>query len=238
MAHSRREQDDRDRTARRSQIPGRPAPEVPPFDEPVEPREPLPPKPDQAGPETYSPTGEPSGADPAVLAQTGPRLTTAQGLRLPDGDHSLKAGERGPAGLAVAFGIIAMPSASAAVHETGGAAKAKSSAPAATSKAAGKKAASKAASKSASKAASSALANRPVTFNVYYVMDNGRVISEQGPGDSAAHEIENNSGAIDMQSQNESIKTGDLEAEVDGKQTNSPVTFEVEGSEQDQGEVS
>ncbi|WP_314175626.1 catalase [Streptomyces winkii] len=77
-------------------MPGRPAPEAPHLEEPTEPREPLPPKPDQTGPGTYSPTGEASGADSAVLAQSGARLTTAQGLRLPDSDHSLKAGERGP----------------------------------------------------------------------------------------------------------------------------------------------
>ncbi|OEV30237.1 hypothetical protein AN219_12015 [Streptomyces nanshensis] len=79
---------------------------------------------------------------------------------------------------------------------------------------------------------------RPVTVNVYYVMHDGRVVSEQGPGDNAAHEVENHAGAVDMQTQNESVRTGDLEAEVDGKQTNIPVTFEVEGSEQDTGEVS
>ena len=33
---------------------------------------------------------------PAERAQSGEYLTTAQGLRLPDTDHSLKAGERGP----------------------------------------------------------------------------------------------------------------------------------------------
>nr|WP_206322005.1 catalase [Streptomyces sp. HNM0575] len=66
------------------------------MEEPTTPRDPLPPKPDQEGPEVYSPTGEATGADRAVLAQSGPWLTTAQGLRLPDGDHSLKAGERGP----------------------------------------------------------------------------------------------------------------------------------------------
>ncbi|WP_346777011.1 catalase [Streptomyces sp. HNM0575] len=77
-------------------MPGRPAPEAPVLEEPTTPRDPLPPKPDQEGPEVYSPTGEATGADRAVLAQSGPWLTTAQGLRLPDGDHSLKAGERGP----------------------------------------------------------------------------------------------------------------------------------------------
>ena len=35
-------------------------------------------------------------ATAADQAQTGEFLTTAQGLRLPDTDHSLKAGERGP----------------------------------------------------------------------------------------------------------------------------------------------
>ena len=39
------------------------------------------------------PTGSPS---PAEQAQAGEYLTTAQGLRLPDTDHSLKAGDRGP----------------------------------------------------------------------------------------------------------------------------------------------
>ncbi|NLU71355.1 catalase [Streptomyces sp. HNM0575] len=96
VADSRRAQDSRDRTARESEIPGRPAPEAPVLEEPTTPRDPLPPKPDQEGPEVYSPTGEATGADRAVLAQSGPWLTTAQGLRLPDGDHSLKAGERGP----------------------------------------------------------------------------------------------------------------------------------------------
>ena len=39
------------------------------------------------------PTGSSS---PAEQAQSGEYLTTAQGLRLPDTDHSLKAGDRGP----------------------------------------------------------------------------------------------------------------------------------------------
>ncbi len=44
----------------------------------------------------YSPTGQPNPAEPGVRGQAGARLTTAQGLRLPDSDHSLKAGARGP----------------------------------------------------------------------------------------------------------------------------------------------
>ncbi|MDT9682241.1 catalase [Streptomyces sp. TRM76323] len=59
-------------------------------------REPLPPKPDQTGPETVGPTGQPTGADRAWVAQSGAYLTTAQGARLYDTDHSLKAGARGP----------------------------------------------------------------------------------------------------------------------------------------------
>ena len=55
-------------------------------------------RPDQSAPSRRSPTGvpedEPSDLDPR--AQAGEFLTTAQGLRLPDTDHSLKAGERGP----------------------------------------------------------------------------------------------------------------------------------------------
>ncbi|WP_269810303.1 catalase [Kineosporia rhizophila] len=56
-------------------------------------------KPDQSAPEAVSPTGAGTGeredtVDPR--AQSGDHLTTAQGLRLPDTDHSLKAGERGP----------------------------------------------------------------------------------------------------------------------------------------------
>lgn len=49
---------------------------------------------DQRAPKSKSPTG----ADLAggAEAQQGEFLTTAQGVRLPDSDHSLKAGERGP----------------------------------------------------------------------------------------------------------------------------------------------
>jgi catalase len=55
-------------------------------------------KPDQSAPTPASATGVTNGqaaeADPR--AQAGTYLTTAQGLRLPDTDHSLKAGPRGP----------------------------------------------------------------------------------------------------------------------------------------------
>ncbi|SKB09038.1 catalase [Aeromicrobium choanae] len=77
-------------------IPGRPGPHPVPFDEPTEPREPLPPKGDQSAPDTRSATGAPSGAPEDVRTQQGAFLTTSQGARLRDSDHSLKAGPRGP----------------------------------------------------------------------------------------------------------------------------------------------
>ena len=76
--------------------PGQPGAEPPSLTEPLTPREPLPPKADQSGPETVSPTGKPTGASPHSRAQGGAYLTTAQGARLYDTDHSLKAGARGP----------------------------------------------------------------------------------------------------------------------------------------------
>jgi catalase len=77
-------------------IAGRPSSQPPSLEEPTEPRGPLAPKPDQGAPESYSPTGQPTGAPPEARAQGGAYLTTAQGARLPDTDHSLKAGPRGP----------------------------------------------------------------------------------------------------------------------------------------------
>jgi catalase len=56
----------------------------------------LPPKDDQGGPETVTPTGAETGAPRTSKAQQGAHLTTAQGVRLRDTDHSLKAGRRGP----------------------------------------------------------------------------------------------------------------------------------------------
>ncbi|GAA3389243.1 catalase [Streptomyces roseoviridis] len=77
-------------------LPGKPGPVSPSVAEPTHSTEPLPAKPDQAGPETVSPTGQATGAAPARVAQSGAYLTTAQGARLHDTDHSLKAGARGP----------------------------------------------------------------------------------------------------------------------------------------------
>ena len=56
-------------------------------------------RPDQKAPRTVSPTGvgydgPKTGRDPRE--QAGDKLTTPNGVRLPDSDHSLKAGPRGP----------------------------------------------------------------------------------------------------------------------------------------------
>ena len=52
-------------------IPGTPGSEAPSLEEPVDPRGPLPPKPDQDGPETVTPTGAPTGAPKAVGGAAG-----------------------------------------------------------------------------------------------------------------------------------------------------------------------
>jgi len=77
-------------------IPGAPSSEPPSVAEPTTPRGPLAPKPDQRAPETVTPTGAATGLPPTALGQQEAYLTTAQGLRLYDTDHSLKAGARGP----------------------------------------------------------------------------------------------------------------------------------------------
>ena len=77
-------------------IPGAPASRPPTVEEPTEPREPLPAKPDQNAPRRVSPTGKDDPSDKDARAQAGAYLTTAQGVRLPDTDHSLTAGPRGP----------------------------------------------------------------------------------------------------------------------------------------------
>ncbi|CUR56204.1 Catalase HPII [metagenome] len=77
-------------------VPGAPAPEPPSVTEPTKPRGPLEPKPDQDGPERRTATGAATGVEPTAVAQQGSFLTTSQGARLRDTDHSLKAGTRGP----------------------------------------------------------------------------------------------------------------------------------------------
>ena len=81
-------------------IPGVPSAETPALEEPTAPRGPLNRKPDQAVPETRSASGAETGAPATAMAQQETYLTTAQGVRMPDTDHSLKAGSRGPTLLA------------------------------------------------------------------------------------------------------------------------------------------
>ncbi|WP_244928652.1 catalase [Nocardioides sp. W7] len=80
----------------RPDIPGTPGSGTPTLEEPTEPREPLPPKADQAGPERRTATGAATDVDAEAVSGRGAFLTTSQGARLRDSDHSLKAGERGP----------------------------------------------------------------------------------------------------------------------------------------------
>ena len=77
-------------------VPGAPGSAPPSYDEPTTPHDPLPPKPDQAAPELRSATGRDLGGKPTDRAQGSAHLTTANGARIADTDHSLKAGERGP----------------------------------------------------------------------------------------------------------------------------------------------
>ncbi|TDP79657.1 catalase [Brachybacterium sp. AG952] len=76
--------------------PGRPGSRPPQLEEPTTPDGPLPPKPDQQGAQPRTPTGAEPGPEHSKNAQQGAFLTTSQGARLRDTDHSLKAGRRGP----------------------------------------------------------------------------------------------------------------------------------------------
>ncbi|WP_327040828.1 catalase [Micromonospora ureilytica] len=77
-------------------VPGAPGSAPPPVEEPTTPHDPLPPKPEQGAPQTRTPTGAETGAPTIANGQQGAYLTTANGARLRDTDHSLKAGPRGP----------------------------------------------------------------------------------------------------------------------------------------------
>ncbi|WP_018587416.1 catalase [Salinispora arenicola] len=80
----------------RADVPGAPGSAPPSVEEPTEPHDPLPSRKEQGTPETRTPTGATTGLPPAANGQQGAFLTTAQGARLRDTDHSLKAGPRGP----------------------------------------------------------------------------------------------------------------------------------------------
>ncbi|WP_296602152.1 catalase [Nocardioides sp.] len=77
-------------------VPGAPSSKPPALEEPTTPHAPLPPTPDQSAPDVRTATGVDTDAVPAARAQQGAHLTTSQGVRVRDTDHSLKAGERGP----------------------------------------------------------------------------------------------------------------------------------------------
>ncbi|MEU8264093.1 catalase [Micromonospora sp. NPDC048999] len=77
-------------------VPGAPGSAPPSVDEPTRPRDPLPPETEQGSPDTRTATGAKTGAPATANGQQGSFLTTSQGARLRDTDHSLKAGPRGP----------------------------------------------------------------------------------------------------------------------------------------------
>ncbi|MCA2216584.1 catalase [Jidongwangia harbinensis] len=77
-------------------VPGAPGSAPAPLAEPTAPHDPLPPKKEQGAPATRTPTGAETGVPGTAKGQQGAYLTTAQGARLRDTDHSLKAGPRGP----------------------------------------------------------------------------------------------------------------------------------------------
>jgi catalase len=77
-------------------VPGVPSPVSPSLEEPTGPVPPLPPRGDQGAPDTRTPTGADTHVPATAMAQQGAYLTTSQGARLRDTDHSLKAGVRGP----------------------------------------------------------------------------------------------------------------------------------------------
>ncbi|WP_194820709.1 catalase [Micromonospora sp. S-DT3-3-22] len=78
------------------EVPGAPGSAPPTVDEPTTPHDPLPPRKEQGAPQTRTPTGAATGAPTVANGQQGAFLTTSQGARLRDTDHSLKAGPRGP----------------------------------------------------------------------------------------------------------------------------------------------
>src|SRR5699024_6328188 len=75
------------------QIPGAPASRPAPLEQPTHPDEPPPPKSDQEGPQPLTPTGAQGAEDISATGQQGAWLTTAQGVRLYETDHSLRAGD-------------------------------------------------------------------------------------------------------------------------------------------------
>jgi hypothetical protein len=115
-------------------------------------------------------------------------------------------------GTAIAIGVVTVPSASAAVNSSG---KAKP-APAASEK----------------------MSAQP-DDKVYYVSGDAQVTREHGPGNLVVvPDVRSEGVPVDLRLQNESITTGDLRPGAKSGSKNSPVTMEIEGSEQDTGKTS
>ncbi|WP_408015867.1 catalase [Rhodococcus chondri] len=81
--------------AKPPKVPGVPSSTTPQFEEPTTPVDAPDAKPDQSEPAGVTATAAPVDAE-RKRAQQGQYVTTAQGARLTDTDHSLKAGRRGP----------------------------------------------------------------------------------------------------------------------------------------------
>lgn len=77
-------------------IPGAPQEDPVSAEQPTQPVKSPTPKSDQRGAPEVSPTGEPMQDAARASQQQGAYLTTAQGARVQNTDHSLRAGERGP----------------------------------------------------------------------------------------------------------------------------------------------
>ncbi|MGH3312150.1 MAG: hypothetical protein ACRDP3_16445 [Streptomyces sp.] len=62
-------------------------------------------------------------------------------------------------------------------------------------------------------------------------------VHESGPGDAAASSV-SDSKHVTQQTLNKPVTTGDISTLIKGELKDSPITWEVEGNEQDQGDES
>ncbi|MFJ2893510.1 hypothetical protein ACIO87_01325 [Streptomyces sp. NPDC087218] len=63
------------------------------------------------------------------------------------------------------------------------------------------------------------------------------IVNESGPGDAGVSQVKDSHHVL-QNTNDKSVTTGDISTWVKGLLNESPLTFEVEGSEQDQGEQS
>ncbi|MER5499206.1 MULTISPECIES: hypothetical protein [unclassified Streptomyces] len=63
------------------------------------------------------------------------------------------------------------------------------------------------------------------------------IVKESGPGDAGVSQVKDSHHVL-QNTNDKSVTTGDISTWVKGLLNESPLTFEVEGSEQDQGEQS